>query len=97
MSFDGRNPLTWFISLIKIIRVNVLEKFILPGLETSYWSFFIGLAIAAIVITVLINTVRIGSVSYSSSKERARQRDLNEQRRSIRSSRPKTTYGKRVQ
>lgn len=53
-----------------MIRVDILDKFVIPGLGVTYWDFVIGCAIAAVVITVLINTVRIGTVSYSNSRSR---------------------------
>lgn len=54
--------------LMNTIREELLEKFILPGIGISYWKFLIYLAVAGVVITVLINSVRY-SVSGHSDKD----------------------------
>lgn len=54
--------------LMNTIREELLEKFILPGIGISYWKFLIYLAVAGVVITVLINSVRY-SVSRHSDKD----------------------------
>lgn len=72
VQLDNSNPISWFISFLKMIRVDILDKFVIPGLGITYWDFIIGCAIAAVVITVLVNSVRIGVVSYSKSKSNAR-------------------------
>ena len=47
--------------LMNTIREEILEKFIIPGIGISYWKFLIYLAVAGVVITVLINSVRYSS------------------------------------
>lgn len=68
---SDQGAFNWFVSLLYMIRTQILEKFILPHMNISYWQFAIGLAVAAVVITVLVNVVRIGSAS-SSTKENSR-------------------------
>ncbi len=68
VALDNSNPIAWFISFLNMLRVDILDRFEIPGIGVSYWDFIIGCAIASIVITVLINTVRIGSVNYANSK-----------------------------
>lgn len=60
--------LEYFISLLGQIRFVLDHGFIIPELGCSYWDFVIGLAIASVVVTVLVNTVRIGTVNYSYSR-----------------------------
>lgn len=56
--------------LLKYVRENILEKFILPELNLSYWEFCIYLAIAGVVIVVLVNAVQVsGSLNLNSRKE----------------------------
>lgn len=47
--------------LLTMIREDVLEKVVIPGLGISYWKFCIYLLIIGVVVTVLINGVRISS------------------------------------
>lgn len=68
VTLDNTNAITFFFSLLKMLRVDILDKFELPGIGVTYWDFLIGLAITAVVLTVLVNTVRIGSVNYANSK-----------------------------
>lgn len=49
----------WY--LMNTIREDILEKFIIPGIGISYWKFLIYLAVAGVVITVLINGVKVSS------------------------------------
>lgn len=71
-------PLTFFLEMLKTLRTELLEKFVLPEVGVSYWKYVIGLAIAAVVITVLVNVVRIGTVNYSFSSEFNRNTKHNE-------------------
>ena len=66
VALDNTNAITFFFSFMKMLRVDILDKFEIPGIGVTYWDFLIGLAITAIVLTVLVNTVRIGTVNYSS-------------------------------
>ena len=56
--------------LLNYVRENILEKFMLPELNISYWDFCIYLAIAGVVIVVLINAVRVSGSSAISNSER---------------------------
>lgn len=59
--------------LLTLIREKILEVFILPELEISYWDFIIYMALAAVVITVLINGVRVsGSANVREGEKRER-------------------------
>lgn len=60
--------ITTFLWIMKYVREEILEKFILPELGISYWDFCLYLAIAAIVITLLVNSIRVsGNASFASS------------------------------
>lgn len=50
-----------FLWIMNYVREEILEKFILPEIGISYWEFCIYLAIAAIVITLLINSIKVSS------------------------------------
>lgn len=68
--------------MLNYIRENLLEKFILPELGISYWEFCIYLAMAAVVITVLINSVKVsGTVSSNAKSEKAYRNILRERER----------------
>lgn len=68
--------------LLKLVREEVLEKFILPELEISYWDFCIYLAIMGVVIVVLINAVKVsGGQTQFSSKEESYQNTLRKRER----------------
>ena len=65
--------------MLKYIREELLEKFMIPELNISYWDFCIYLAMAAIVITVLVNSVKVsGSVASNAKSERMRHRNIKE-------------------
>jgi len=49
----------WY--LMNTVRTEILEKFIIPGIGISYWKFLIYLAVAGVVITVLVNGVKVSS------------------------------------
>lgn len=65
------NAMEYFISVLTQIRL-MLDNWYIPFLGCSYWDFVMGLAIASVVVTVLVSTVRIGAVSYSSSADHVR-------------------------
>ena len=63
--------------ILNTVREKILEGFIIPGLNMSYWEFLCMLAIVGIVITVLINSVQVGAghgarLENIKEKERAR-------------------------
>ena len=68
--------------LLRLVREEVLEKFILPELEISYWDFCIYLAIIGVVIVVLVNAVKVsGGQTQFSSKEESYRNTLRERER----------------
>ena len=68
--------ITNFLWLMNYVRENILEKFILPELEISYWEFLIYLAIVGVVATVLINSVQISGNSSFNAKRESEYRDV---------------------
>lgn len=64
------------LELLTYIRVELLEKVFIPGLGISYWHFLIYLAVASVVVTVLVNGVRIGSSAAATKKEDKPSRDV---------------------
>lgn len=55
--------------ILNTVREEILEGFIIPQLGLSYWEFLCLLAIVGIVITVLVNSVRVsGSAAVNQSK-----------------------------
>ena len=68
--------------LLRHVREEIFEKFILPELEISYWDFCIYLSIISVVIVVLINAVKVsGGQSQFSSKEESYRNTLRERER----------------
>lgn len=61
--------------ILNTVREKILEGFIIPGLNMSYWEFLCMLAIVGIVITVLVNSVQVGA------GRGARSEDINEKER----------------
>lgn len=47
--------------IMTMIREQILETFSIPGLGISYWKFCIYLLIIGVVVTVLINGVRVSA------------------------------------
>lgn len=54
--------------ILNEVREKIFERFILPGLNISYWSFLIWIAIIGMVITLLVNSVRAGRIDKDSPK-----------------------------
>lgn len=44
-----------FLSILTSVRENILEAFIIPGLNISYWDFCLSLLIIGLIIKVLVN------------------------------------------
>lgn len=61
------NAMEYLLYYLTQIRM-ILDMWQIPFLGCSYWDFCMGVAITAVVITVLVNVVRIGTVSYSNSR-----------------------------
>ena len=59
---------------MNFVRENILEEFVLPELNISYWEFLIYLALVGVVATVLVNGVRVGGGAAASS---ARKREAD--------------------
>lgn len=91
MNLDNSNPLLWFISFLDGLRVEILEKFMIPGLGISYWTFLIGVAIVAVVITVLINSIRVNSVTAYSDIEEGRRERLSKFRDGLKNRKSKAS------
>lgn len=58
--------------LLEYVRENILEKFMLPQLDISYWDFLIYLALASIVIVVLVNKVRLSAIQGDNARANIR-------------------------
>lgn len=68
--------------LLELVRDQILKKFIIPDLDISYWEFCIYGALVAVVVTVLVNAVKVsGSGSAYSSKENRYQETLRQRER----------------
>lgn len=65
------------LELLTYIRVELLEKVYIPGLGISYWHFLIYLAVASVVVTVLVNGVRLGHRSGDSKEEKPQPKEFN--------------------
>lgn len=69
------NVMEWFLNMLHVIREQILEGLVIPGLGISWWHFCIIILVLGIVITALINAVRVSSsasVSYARAEERRR-------------------------
>lgn len=70
--------------IMQTIRTEILETFTIPGLGISYWKFCIYLLIIGVVVTVLVNGVRVSGGELATSN---RIKDREEQRIARRESR----------
>lgn len=50
--------ISYMLQVMNTVRVNLLEGFILPELNISYWDFIIALLIIGLLIKVLVNSVK---------------------------------------
>lgn len=66
----------WFLNMLNVIRERILEALVIPGLGISWWHFCIIILVLGIVITALINAVRVssGSLAYLRSEDARYQR-----------------------
>lgn len=65
--------------IMMMVREDILEKLIIPGIGISWWKFSIYLLIIGVVVTVLVNGVRVSSGrAASSGRQNARPRDDSE-------------------
>lgn len=81
--------------ILKTIREELLEKFMLPELNISYWDFCIYLAMAAIVITVLINSVKVSGSGLSNVKSEKAYRNTLRERERVKHDERQKLYGKK--
>lgn len=65
--------------LMDIIRTEILEKLTIPGLGISWWKFSIYLLILSVVVTVLINAVKVSGSSAGKSARRRSHSDKEEE------------------
>lgn len=63
-----------FVWILKSVRENILEKFMLPGLGISYWDFCISLLIVGLLITVLVNGVKSSKRSENVSSDKPKKK-----------------------
>ena len=63
-----------FFWMLEQVRIKILEGFIIPELNISYWEFCIYSAIVGVVVTVLINSVQVSSGAAMTERQ---QRKLN--------------------
>lgn len=68
--------------IMTLIREKILEKLIIPGLDISWWKFSIYLLIIGVVVTVLINGVRISSGKAAGDRYQDERFAKHQQRRS---------------
>lgn len=65
--------------IMTMVREDILEKLIIPGIGISWWKFSIYLLIIGVVVMVLVNGVRVSSGrAASSGRQNARPRDDSE-------------------
>ena len=78
------NALDWFLNVLVTVRTEILQRFMIPGLNMSWWSFAVILLVVGILISVLINAVRASSyssVEMSSSRSKVkRQQKLKDKK-----------------
>ena len=67
------NPMQFLFSLIRTVVVDIMGAVIIPGIGVNIWDFTIYLAASALVISVLITSVRSGvMISANSSKSKGK-------------------------
>lgn len=69
--------------LLELVRTRILEAFILPDLNISYWEFLIYSAIVGVVVTVLINGVKVSGSANSYSVNEAKYHELLRKRERV--------------
>lgn len=63
-----------YFDLIELVRTEILEQFMIPGLGISWWRFAIYMALATVVVVALVNAVRVTS-GKASGQSYARRND----------------------
>ena len=48
-----------YFDLISLVRTEILEKFMIPGLGISWWRFAVYMALASIVVVALVNVIKV--------------------------------------
>ena len=73
------NALDWFLNVLVTVRTEILQRFMIPGLNMSWWSFAVILLVVGILISVLINAVRASAQSSIHERnERKREAERKE-------------------
>lgn len=62
--------------LLELVRTKILEAFIIPDLNISYWDFCIYSAIVGVVVTVLINGVKVSGSAHDYSVREAKYHEI---------------------
>lgn len=70
--------------LLELVRTRILEAFILPDLNISYWEFLIYSAIVGVVVTVLINGVKVSGSAQNFSVRESKYHEVLRQRERVR-------------
>lgn len=68
-------PMGFLFKLLKDIREKILEKIIIPGIDISWWEFVLGLIVVSILVTVLINAVKVTGDNAFGGGHVARERE----------------------
>ena len=69
--------------MLEQVRSKILEGFIIPELNISYWEFCIYSAIVGVVVTVLINGVKVSGASQSYSVREGKYQETLRQRERV--------------
>ena len=82
------NALDWFLNVLVTVRTEILQRFMIPGLNMSWWSFAVILLVVGVLISVLINAVRASAQSSIHDRnERKREAQRKERRQAARQQR----------
>ena len=72
--------------MLEQVRTKILEGFIIPELNISYWEFCIYSAIVVVVVTVLINSVQVSSGAAMTERQQRKLNAKNLERERVRNS-----------
>lgn len=82
------NALDWFLNVLVTVRTEILQRFMIPGLNMSWWSFAVILLVVGVLISVLINAVRASAQSSIHERnDRKREAQRKERRQAARQQR----------
>lgn len=68
----------YFIWLMSHIREQIFERFIIPGLNVSYWDFCIALLVIGLLITVLVNGVKARNGSHQKPSKKSKSHESSD-------------------